>query len=53
MTAKTEPTMNLRFVKRRVGRNVVRILQQQWIDAEGKAVWQDVILWDEDGATKN
>lgn len=24
------PTMHLRFVKRRVGRNVVRILQQQW-----------------------
>jgi hypothetical protein len=41
------PTMELRFVKRRVGRNVVRILQQRF-EQEGvwtaEKVWQDVPL---------
>lgn len=40
------PTMHLRFVKRRVGRNVVRILQQLWQDLhdEEKEEWRDVEL---------
>lgn len=40
------PTMQLRFVKRRVGKNVVRILQQLWQDLhdEGKEEWRDVEL---------
>lgn len=40
------PTMHLRFVKRRVGRNTVRILQQLWQDPleEGKEEWRDVEL---------
>jgi len=42
------PTHYLRFVKRRVGANTVRILQQQWIeDSSGEAAWQDVPLADE------
>lgn len=48
----TWPTANLRFVKRRVGRNVVRILQQQWENAEGFAdtqfTWRDVPLMADD-----
>lgn len=40
------PTMHLRFVKRRVGKNVVRILQQLWQDIhdKGKEEWRDVEL---------
>jgi hypothetical protein len=38
--------MLLRFVKRRVGRNIVRILQQKWEEDEmfheGYGVWRDV-----------
>lgn len=49
------PTMHLRFVKRRVGANTVRILQQQWrhdfaTELEpGKAPieWRDVEMADE------
>lgn len=42
------PTMYLRFVKRRVGANTVRILQQQWEeDSSGEAAWQDVPMADE------
>lgn len=52
MTAKTRPTVHLRFVKRRVGRNVVRILQQQWENdvgfADTSTTWRDVELM-EDG----
>lgn len=45
------PTMHLRFVKRRVGKNVVRMLQQLWQDLhdEGKEEWRDVELADGDG----
>lgn len=41
-----QPTMELRFVKRRVGRNVVRILQQKFLleETAQSAVWQDVPL---------
>lgn len=48
-----EPTVQLRFVKRRVGANTVRILQQKWqdpmllVDDE----WRDVELADPDRAT--
>lgn len=47
------PTMHLRFVKRRVGANVVRILQQLWQDVqvEGEVEWRDVEMADE-GATQ-
>lgn len=47
------PTMYLRFVKRRVGQNVVRILQQLWQERENegslpdqiqKKEWRDVEL---------
>ena len=42
------PTMQLRFVKRRVGRNVVRILQQFWQtdsdDVDHREEWRDVPL---------
>lgn len=41
------PTMNLRFVKRRVGLNTVRILQQQFLGDTGEAVWKDVELADD------
>jgi hypothetical protein len=42
------PTMHLRFVKRRVGANTVRILQQQWLeDSNYTEVWQDVPMADE------
>ena len=50
-----QPTMHLRFVKRKVGRNVVRILQQLWQDADAGAAissWRDVTLAGDDGATK-
>lgn len=52
------PTMHLRFVKRRVGANVVRILQQFWTDADRPKImggppireeWRDVELADGDG----
>lgn len=45
------PTVHLRFVKRRVGRNTVRILQQMWqdIDVENWTEWRDVELADGDG----
>lgn len=49
------PTMNLRFVKRRVGRNVVRILQQEWQNDPGFAdtptTWRDVELGEGDSPT--
>lgn len=46
------PTMNLRFVKRRVGRNVVRILQQQFsIDKAPWEIWRDVPLDRDDKST--
>lgn len=40
------PTMHLRFIKRRVGKNVVRILQQLWqnLATEGHEEWRDVEL---------
>ena len=44
------PTHYLRFVKRRVGTNTVRILQQRWEDDGillAQEVWQDVPLADE------
>ena len=40
------PTMHLRFVKRRVGANVVRILQQLWTSDDGDQ-WRDVPLADD------
>lgn len=53
------PTMHLRFVKRRVGKNVVRILQQMWEGKDlGEAIlaapiktkeWRDVEMADGDG----
>ncbi len=47
-----QPTMNLRFVKRRVGRNVVRILQQQFsIDKSPWEIWRDVPMDKEGEAT--
>lgn len=55
------PTMNLRFVKRRVGLNVVRILQQEWIHDFSSAEiapdtapteWRDVELADERATTR-
>lgn len=46
------PTTQLRFVKRRVGRNVVRILQQKWEDSLwNKEEWRDVELMEDGGAT--
>ncbi len=45
-------TMELRFVKRKVGRNIVRILQQKWEDACGESLWQDVPLAEEKKATQ-
>jgi hypothetical protein len=47
------PTCQLRFVKRRVGRNVVRILQQKYLKHESDPVgeWRDVELHEDDGAT--
>jgi len=38
--------MHLRFVKRRVGKNVVRILQQMWqdVEIEENEEWRDVEL---------
>ncbi len=46
------PTMELRFVKRRVGANVVRILQQKWEDRfEYKWEWRDVPLAKDDEPT--
>lgn len=47
------PTMHLRFVKRRVGANVVRILQQLWQDVQVDEMgeWRDVEMADE-GATQ-
>ncbi len=40
------PTMHLRFVKRRVGKNVVRILQQLFQDVHDESLeeWRDVDL---------
>lgn len=43
------PTMQLRFVKRRVGRNVVRMLQQRWESSTAEPpisgeFWLDVPL---------
>ena len=44
------PTMYLRFVKRRVGINTVRILQQKWEDTEvlhePEGLWRDVPMED-------
>lgn len=41
-------TTSLRFIKRRVGPNVVRILQQLFRDDySGKEEWRDVELADE------
>jgi hypothetical protein len=52
-----QPTVHLRFVKRRVGRNVVRILQQKWrapsIAANAAEEWRDVGLADEEATTKD
>lgn len=47
------PTMHLRFVKRRVGKNVVRILQQMWQDVhvENWTEWRDVELANDVKAT--
>ena len=47
------PTMELRFVKRRVGRNVVRILQQKFLleETARSAVWQDVPLAEDSPTT--
>lgn len=46
------PTMHLRFVKRRVGRNVVRILQQKWEDVLHRLEeWRDVELMEGQGTT--
>jgi hypothetical protein len=46
------PTMHLRFVKRRVGANVVRILQQKWEAEDGLGTfWQDVELAEDVRAT--
>jgi len=48
-----EPTCHLRFVKRRVGANVVRILQQKWEDdIKGLEEWRDVELADERATTR-
>lgn len=46
------PTHYLRFVKRRVGANTVRILQQRMVDTDimrpvEEEIWQDVPLADE------
>lgn len=40
------PTPYLRFIKRRVGRNVVRILQQKWEDLL-REEWRDVEMADD------
>lgn len=51
-------TNRLRFVKRRAGKEVDRVLQQQWIDDdpadEGaiKLVWRDVPTEDTNGEQK-
>jgi hypothetical protein len=47
------PTMHLRFVKRRVGKNVVRILQQLWQDVHDEYLeeWRDVELAEDIKAT--